>query len=80
MASPGLLGVSGISSDVRDLLESPDPNAKLALDNMWSLQLKSGAAKGAWTWLNFHNEPWEADDSQFWGATIGALAAGNTSP
>jgi len=28
----GLLGVSGISSDVRALLESDDPNAKLALD------------------------------------------------
>ncbi len=28
----GLLGVSGISSDVRELLESPDPQAKLALD------------------------------------------------
>ena len=28
----GLLGVSGISSDVRDLLESKEPRAKLALD------------------------------------------------
>jgi acetate kinase len=28
----GLLGVSGISSDVRELLESSDPRAKLALD------------------------------------------------
>jgi acetate kinase len=28
----GLLGVSGISSDVRELLQSPDPGAKLALD------------------------------------------------
>jgi acetate kinase len=28
----GLLGVSGISSDVRELLESPSPQAKLALD------------------------------------------------
>jgi len=28
----GLLGVSGISSDVRELLESPEPRAKLALD------------------------------------------------
>src|SRR5262252_8259825 len=28
----GLLGVSGISSDVRELLESKDPRAKLALD------------------------------------------------
>jgi len=28
----GLLGISGVSSDVRVLLESPDPRAKLALD------------------------------------------------
>src|SRR5437879_6171922 len=52
-------------------------NARLALDNMWALQLKSGEKKGAWVWLNFHNEPWEADDSQFWGATLAALASGN---
>jgi squalene-hopene/tetraprenyl-beta-curcumene cyclase len=52
--------------------------ARLALDNMWALQLKDGDKNGAWTWLNFHNEPWEADDSQFWGATLGALALGNT--
>jgi len=53
-------------------------DAGLALDNMWALQLKSGQEKGAWIWLNFHNEPWEADDSQFWGATLAALATGNT--
>src|SRR5213593_942910 len=53
-------------------------DARLALDNMWALQLKSGQEKGAWMWLNFHNEPWEADDSQFWGATLAALACGNT--
>ena len=53
-------------------------DARAALNNMWALQLKTGDKKGAWTWLNFHNEPWEADDSQFWGATLGALAAGNT--
>ncbi|HTW64132.1 MAG TPA: hypothetical protein VME17_05925 [Bryobacteraceae bacterium] len=51
-------------------------DARLALDNMWGLQLQTGAAQGAWNWLNFHNEPWEADDSQFWGATLGAIAAG----
>src|SRR3989337_1380361 len=28
----GLLGVSGISHDMRTLLASPDPNAKLAVD------------------------------------------------
>src|ERR1700676_5003501 len=64
------------SYDARDGKLSDD--ARLALDNMWGLQLKTGERKGAWTWLNFHNEPWEADDSQFWGATLGALAAGNT--
>src|SRR6059036_2452918 len=53
-------------------------DARLALDNMWALQLKSGQEKGAWVWLNFHNEPWEADDSPFWGATLAALACGNT--
>jgi squalene-hopene/tetraprenyl-beta-curcumene cyclase len=51
-------------------------DTRLALDNMWALQLQSGDSKGAWTWLNFHNQPWEAEDSQFWGATLGALAAG----
>jgi squalene-hopene/tetraprenyl-beta-curcumene cyclase len=53
-----------------------EPAAKDALRNMWALQLKDGDKRGSWTWLNFHNEPWEADDSAFWGATLGALAAG----
>lgn len=51
-----------------------DADTKLALDNMWSLQLENGA----WNWLNFHNEPWEADDSQFWGTMLAAIAVGNT--
>ena len=52
------------------------PAAKDAMRNMWALQLKTGDQRGSWTWLNFHNEPWEADDSAFWGATLAALAAG----
>ncbi len=52
------------------------PAAKDAIRNMWALQLKTGEKRGAWTWLNFHNEPWEADDSAFWGAALGGLAAG----
>src|ERR1700730_8002212 len=63
------------SYDGRDGKLSDD--ARQALDNMWALQLKTGEKKGAWTWLHLHNEPWEADASQFWGATLGALAAGN---
>jgi squalene-hopene/tetraprenyl-beta-curcumene cyclase len=51
-------------------------NARLALDNMWTLQLKTGETMGALPWLNFHNEPWEADDSQYWGNTLAAIAVG----
>ncbi len=52
------------------------PAAKDALRNMWALQLKTGEKRGSWSWLNFHNEPWEADDSAFWGAALASLAVG----
>ena len=52
------------------------PYARLALDNMWALQLKTGDAKGAFPWLEFHNSPWEGD-SQFLGATLAAIAVGS---
>jgi len=51
------------------------PDARVALDNMWGQQLKTGEAKGAWSWLQFHNSPWEGD-SQYYGATLAAIAAG----
>ena len=51
-------------------------DARIALDNMWSLQYPNGEKAGAFPWLNFHNEPWEADDSPYWGATLAALAVG----
>jgi squalene-hopene/tetraprenyl-beta-curcumene cyclase len=50
-------------------------DTRLALDNMWAQQLKTGEAKGAWSWLQFHNSPWEGD-SQYYGATLAAIAAG----
>jgi len=31
---------------------------------------------GAWRWLRFKNEPWEADDSDFYGAALAAVATG----
>jgi len=52
------------------------PAAADALRNMWALQLKAGEKRGSWIWLNFHNEPWEADDSAFWGASLAGLATG----
>jgi hypothetical protein len=51
------------------------PDARQALDNMWAQQLKTGEAKGAWQWLQFHNSPWEGD-SQYYGAALAAIAAG----
>ena len=51
------------------------PDARLALDNMWALQLQTGEARGAWSWLQFHNSPWEGD-SQYYGAALAAIAVG----
>jgi squalene-hopene/tetraprenyl-beta-curcumene cyclase len=51
--------------------------ARQALNNLWPLQFKAGDMKGAWAWLNFHNEPWEANDSGYYGNTLAALAIGS---
>ena len=48
----------------------------IALENMWAEQQTTGEKKGAWLWLRFANEPWEADDSDFYGATLAAIAVG----
>jgi squalene-hopene/tetraprenyl-beta-curcumene cyclase len=42
---------------------------------MWAQQLQTGEAKGAWSWLQFHNSPWEGD-SEYYGATLAAIAVG----
>jgi squalene-hopene/tetraprenyl-beta-curcumene cyclase len=51
------------------------PDARVALDNMWAEQLKTGETRGAWSWLQFHNKPWEGD-SQYYGSTLAAIAVG----
>jgi squalene-hopene/tetraprenyl-beta-curcumene cyclase len=61
------------SNDARSGRLSPD--TRLALDNMWALQLKTGDMKGSWAWLQFHNAPWEGD-SQFYGTSLAAVAIG----
>ncbi len=53
-------------------------DALLALDRMWSLQLKEGDARGAWAWFALELDPWEMPDSAFYGASLAALAIGNT--
>ena len=51
-------------------------DTRAAMDNMWAEQQITGAKVGSWLWLRFANEPWEADDSDFYGATLAAVAAG----
>jgi squalene-hopene/tetraprenyl-beta-curcumene cyclase len=51
-------------------------DARAALANMWAEQQTAGDKAGAWLWLRFSNEPWEADDSDFYGATLAAVAVG----
>jgi squalene-hopene/tetraprenyl-beta-curcumene cyclase len=51
-------------------------DAHTAFENMWAEQQIDGKQKGAWLWLRFSNEPWEADDSDYFGATLAAVAVG----
>jgi squalene-hopene/tetraprenyl-beta-curcumene cyclase len=51
-------------------------DTKAAFDHMWAEQLASGNDAGAWAWIRFNNEPWEAFDSAYYGATLAALAVG----
>src|SRR5437016_11526968 len=51
-------------------------DTRAALDNMWTEQQTTGNKKGTWPWARFANEPGEADDSDYYGATLAAVAAG----
>ncbi|HKN74786.1 MAG TPA: hypothetical protein VJW94_06395 [Candidatus Acidoferrum sp.] len=51
-------------------------DTRTALENMWAEQQTAGEQKGAWLWLRFKNEPWEADDSDYYGAALAAIAVG----
>ncbi len=50
---------------------APSETTLLALDRMWEVQRPDGA----WSWLDFGYQPWEAGN-EAWGAAMGALAVG----
>ena len=54
---------------------NPHPATTAAIARLWEVQ----RADGAWDWLNFGLEPYEAPDAVFHGATLAALAAGSPS-
>jgi squalene-hopene/tetraprenyl-beta-curcumene cyclase len=51
-------------------------DTRTALHHMWALQARTGNQMGAWPWLNFGNEPFEAKDSPFYGASLAAVTVG----
>ncbi len=52
------------------------PVTRKAFDAMWAAQEQTGPAAGAWIWQNFHFSPWEAPESEYYGAAMAALATG----
>jgi squalene-hopene/tetraprenyl-beta-curcumene cyclase len=53
--------------------------ARTAFEHMWSTQLTTGPDAGSWAWLDFSLEPWEAPESQYFGAALGLMAV-NVAP
>jgi squalene-hopene/tetraprenyl-beta-curcumene cyclase len=49
-------------------------DAKRALEILWSQQRQDGDSAGSWPWLNFQNQPWEASNSEYYGAALAAVA------
>lgn len=52
------------------------PDTRIAFGNMWALQQTKGDSAGTWPWLQFNQEPWEANDSGYYGAALAAMAVG----
>ncbi len=50
--------------------DSLSEEAKAALRHMWAQQNEDGG----WSWLHFGLGPWETDGSDFWGASLAAVA------
>ncbi len=51
-------------------------DTRAAFDNMWALQQTTGENRGSWLWLQFDQEPWEGNDSAYYGAALAAIAVG----
>ena len=52
-------------------------DSRAAFAALWALQQQSGKKAGAWVWQNFRFSPWEAPESEYWGATMAAIAVGS---
>jgi squalene-hopene/tetraprenyl-beta-curcumene cyclase len=61
--------------EARDAMSS---HARLAFDRLWESQESGGASKGAWQWYEANLDPWENPESGYYGASLVALALGQT--
>ncbi len=52
------------------------PAAEQVFERMWAQQFRKGSDAGAWAWFKLNQDPWEADDSVYYGAALAALATG----
>jgi squalene-hopene/tetraprenyl-beta-curcumene cyclase len=63
------------------ILVTADPAGDAAMQAfkaMWEQQITTaGDRHGSFPWLEFHNRPWEADDSPYYGASMAAIAVGS---
>ena len=71
-AAPGI----GVESVLAGLFLPGDAT----FDRMWALQIKDGEPKGSWNWFSLKDDPWEMPESNFFGASLAALAVGSAPP
>lgn len=65
-----------ILADHDSLSGSMGADTRSAFDHMWATQQSQGDNKGAWPWQVFNTQPWEAEDSLYYGACLAAVAVG----
>jgi squalene-hopene/tetraprenyl-beta-curcumene cyclase len=65
------VALTGLEDDA--ISSERQPLVAAAMARMWNVQ----RSDGAWDWLDFGLEPYEAPDAVFQGAAMGALAAGS---
>ena len=75
--NPDGAAVDAVSAAFYLAVRQPEASETLkAFDNMWKLQIREGAQRGAWPWFQLKLGPWEAEGGAFYGATIAAAAVG----
>jgi squalene-hopene/tetraprenyl-beta-curcumene cyclase len=61
-----------------DTRETMSSHTTQAFARLWETQETTGANKGAWPWYEASLDPWENHESDYYGASLVALALGQT--